>query len=158
MKVDFQVVGIQENEIQELLRLSDTAYERLGIRKMVVNEKPGYPCRLSLADAEIGEEVLLLNYEHHKVGSPYRSSGPVFIRTAARQANLPKNELPIMLYHRLLSLRVYDTAAMMVDARTVPGRELEETIQDIFANPEAVYIQVHNSGPGCYNCQVNRMS
>lgn len=158
MKINFQVTNIQLKDIQTFLNAEEMNFENLNVKKMIVDEKPGYPCRLSLEDAEIGEEVLLLPYEHHKVNSPYQSSGPVFIRTNAKEANLNQNEIPMMLHHRLLSVRVYDVNAMMIDARTIKGEQLEATTQDVFSNIAAKYIQVHNSGPGCYNCQINRVN
>ena len=158
MKTNFQIVGIQTDEIQTLLNAEDANNETLNIRKMIVDESPGYPCRLSLKDAEVGEEVILFNYQHHNVNSPYQASGPVFIRTNCEQANLNQNEIPLMLNHRLLSLRIYDKDAMMIDARTIEGKKLEATIQDVFSNDKSKYIHIHNSGPGCFNCQVNRIT
>lgn len=63
-----------------------------------------------------------------------------------------------MLMHRLLSLRVYNSKGMMIDGRTVEGKTLEKEIGNIFRNELAKYIQVHNSSPGCYNCQINRVN
>ena len=158
MQHAFQILGIQPSEVQALLNLDATALKKQGISKIVVDEKPGYPCRISLQDAEIGEGILCFPYEHHSVNSPYRSSGPVFIRMQAPAAVLAKNEIPLMLRHRLLSLRVYNHEAMMIDAHTLEGKHLEKVIQDIFSNVESAYIQVHNAGPGCYNCQINRVN
>ncbi|MBX2877550.1 MAG: DUF1203 domain-containing protein [Saprospiraceae bacterium] len=155
MKIDFQVEGIPRYEAEALLQ---TAESMMGTKRLRVDAKPGYPCRFSLADADIGEEVLLLSYEHHAVASPYRSSGPIFIRTSTTQATLAPNEIPKMLRHRLLSLRVYDREAMMMAAHTAQGTDLESFIQRIFEDPIALYIQVHNAGPGCYNCQINRVN
>lgn len=155
MKVNFQVEGIPAYEAAALLQNAESI---MGTQRVQVDAHPGYPCRFSLADAEIGEEVLLLTYEHHAVTSPYRSSGPIYIRTSTQQARLAPNEIPKMLRHRLLSLRVYDGAAMMIAAHTVQGTELDALIQRIFENPSAQYIQVHNAGPGCYNCQINRLN
>ena len=156
MKYDFQVIGIKKEEIAHLFQLNEKECAEKGVVRMKVDAKPGYPCRVSLSDADIGEEIIAFNYSHHNVTSPYRSSGPVFVRVKATAAELQKNEIPIMLNHRLLSLRVYNNEAMMIDARTIEGIDLEKTIQDIFANVKAKYIQVHNSSPGCYNCQINR--
>ncbi len=61
-----------------------------------------------------------------------------------------------MLIHRFLSLRSYDVNGMMIDAGTIEGKILEDTIQEIFENENVSYIQVHNAKPGCYNCQINR--
>ena len=121
-------------------------------------KNPGFPCRVSLEDAEIGEEVILFSYEHHAVDSPYRSKGPIFIRKKAQTANLKINEIPSILTHRLLSLRIYDINGMMINAITINGGTIKEAIQDIFQNNVAQYIQVHNASPGCYNCQINRIN
>ena len=124
---------------------------------MIVNEKPGFPCRVSLEDANIGEEVILFPFKHHNVNSPYQSSGAIFIRKNARAAQLEINEIPTMLEHRLLSLRIYDGDGMMVDGRTVEGNILGKEIENVFENELVKYIQIHNASPGCYNCQVNRV-
>ena len=155
MKFNFQVEGIPAYEAEALLQ---DAKSMPGTKRVVVDAHPGYPCRFSLADAQIGEEVLLLTYEHHAVTSPYRSSGPIYIRTSSEPAVLGPNKIPKMLRHRFLSLRVYDGAAMMIAAHTTKGTDLEVLIQDIFEDPAAQYIQVHNAGPGCYNCQINRLN
>ena len=134
--------------LEELHALSTEEREVRGIQKCIVDAKPGYPCRLSLADAEVGEEVFLLPYKHHAVESPYQATGP---------ASLPRNELPEMLKHRFLSLRVYDKDAMMIGAQTLEGTDLAAAIQTIFSASTANYIQVHNAGPGCYNCEIRRV-
>ena len=154
---NFKITGIQKDEIQDLLNLNGQELLEKGISTITVDEKPGFPCRISLVDADIGEKVLAFSYEHHRVKSPYQSSGPIFLRTNAKTANLKKNEIPKMLIHRLLSLRIYDEQAMMIDARTLKGEYLKDNIQEIFANEKAKYIHVHNSSPGCYNCQINRI-
>lgn len=154
MKVNFQVVGIPSHEAHALLQ---TAESQIGTTRMRVDAKPGYPCRISLTDAELGEEVLLLTYEHHAVASPYMASGPIYIRISAEPVSIEPNTIPLMLHHRLLSLRVYDSKAMMIAAHTTEGENLESLIYIIFEDSAAQYIQVHNAGPGCYNCQINRL-
>jgi hypothetical protein len=111
---------------------------------------------VSLADAEVGETVLLVQFMHHDVNSPYRGSGPVFIRRDASTANPAVGEIPIMFRHRVLSIRAYDELAMMVGAELVNGTELEGTIQRLFTDEKVSYVHIHNAGPGCYNCSVVR--
>jgi Protein of unknown function (DUF1203) len=36
----------------------------------VADERPGYPCRQCLEDAEIGEELLLVSYDPFMIDSP----------------------------------------------------------------------------------------
>ncbi len=156
MKTAFRITGI-DHDYQELFRLNQEELTKMGAVKMVADQEPGFPCRVSLEDAKVGEEVLLFQYEHHKAHSPYRASGPIFIRKHAKSAQLETNEIPKMVEHRHLSLRAYDQNGMMLQAETLHGERLRDTIEAIFANQEATYIQVHNAGPGCYNCQVNRV-
>ncbi len=155
MNTNFRISAIK-NEYNHLFDLSNEELSAKGAVKMLADEKPGYPCRVSLEDAEIGEEVILFPFQHHKTASPYRSAGPVFVRKNAKNPDLDVNEIPGMLVHRLLSLRVYDEKGMMIAAETIAGEALKNKIEVIFSNTSASYIQVHNSGPGCYNCQVNR--
>ncbi len=157
MKYDFIISGIKQNEVQHLFDLNEKELQAKGVSKIKVHEKPGFPCRMSLEDANIGEEILAINYEHHKVNSPYRSSGPIFVRFGVEEANLKNNEIPKMLHHRYLSLRAYDNGGMMIDATTIEGAMLEDNIQTLFSNEKVKYIQVHNAKPGCYNCQIDRI-
>ena len=125
-------------------------------RTMIVDENPGFPCRVTLEDAEIGETVLLVEFRHHDVDSPYAATGPIYVRPGKPTANLAVNEVPLMLRHRLLSVRGYDSAGMMRGADVVMGSELEGVIETLFADPETRYLHVHNARPGCYNCRVDR--
>jgi hypothetical protein len=73
----------------------------------------------------VGERVLLLNYEHLAVASPYRSRHAIYVRERAREAHPQMNEVPETLRIRLPSLRAFDGEGMMRGADVVPGRELE---------------------------------
>lgn len=156
MSIKFKITTIQNN-FNHLFDLTKEELTAKGMQKIIADEKPGYPCRASLEDANIGEEILLFPFTHHKTNSPYRSSGPIFIRKNAPKPNLAINEIPKMLIHRSLSLRVYDNNGIMIDACITEGEFLETVIKQIFNNNNAVYIQIHNANRGCYNCQVNRI-
>jgi len=157
MNDSFQLVALPFDQFSSLFSKGDDELQTIGARRMVVDGKPGFPCRVSLADAEVGETVLLLPFTHHNVSSPYRASGPIFVRSGARTANPAAGEIPVMFRHRQLSVRAYDKAAMMVGAEVVMGNELEEVIRRLFANESVSYLHVHNAKPGCYNCRVVRV-
>jgi len=152
----FQLMALPSEQFEALFDQSDAELEALAVLRVVVDETPGFPCRVSLADAEVGETVLSLTYTHHDVSSPYRASGPIFIRTKVPTAMPAPGEIPIMFRHRLLSLRAYDTAAMLVDAEVVEGTQLEDAIRRLFASANASYLDIHNAEPGCYDCRVVR--
>jgi len=123
---------------------------------MVADSKPGYPCRISLVDADIGEAVLLLAYEHHAVDSPYRASGPIFVRIDARRSQPEPGEIPDFLRSRLLSIRAYDDQGALVTADVVEGRDLEGRFGPLFANPRVRQLHLHNARTGCFLCRADR--
>ena len=156
MNTNFIITAL-ENNFNYLFDLSEKELAAKGAKKMIVDEKPGYPCRVSLADAEIGEEVVLFPFQHLKTNSPFQSSGPIFVRKNAKTSTLEVNIIPEFLLHRFLSIRAYDTNGMMVETGTCQGTELKDKLQSYFKNINVSYIQIHNAGPGCYDCQVNRI-
>ena len=156
MSTDFRVVALDRAWFEALFALDDATLRARGIERRIVEETPGTPCRVSLIDAPVGERVLLLPFTHHEVDSPYRASGPIFVREQGETARPAVNEVPGMLTRRLLSVRAYDTHAMLVDADVLDGAELEGRVRQFFANPEVSYLHVHNARPGCFNCRIDR--
>lgn len=157
MTTNFKLKSLNESEFTNIFELNNLELEKIGAVRMTVDEFPGFPCRVSLQDAEIGEEVILLLYQHHKTNSPYQANGPIFVRKNAKTANLEINEIPKMFNHRLLSLRGFDKSGMMKDASVIEGQNLKEQIMQTFENKEINYIHIHNAKPGCYNCVVERV-
>lgn len=151
------IIKAIEEDLSYLFTLHETALSKLGAIKMIVDKYPGFPCRVSLEDAQIGEEVILVPYTHHKTTSPYQASGPIFIRKNAQKASLEENEVPKFLNHRYLSLRCYDEQGMMIEATTCNGDKVKEKLDEHFKNTDISYIHIHNARPGCYNCVAERI-
>jgi hypothetical protein len=80
----------------------------------------------------------------------------VYIRPGAEQATPAIDEVPQLFRTRILSLRGFDEAGMMVQADLSEGPELEAGIENIFANPRVDYIHLHYAKPGCYAARVDR--
>lgn len=156
MRTDFQFVAVPVEGFTHLFSMNEAELAAVGARRMTVDAHPGFPCRVSLTDASIGERVILTQFRHHDANSPYQSTGPIFVRELAQTAQVPVNEIPLMFNHRLLSVRAYDEAALMQGARVVEGKNLEQTIRDFFTNDAISYLHIHNAAPGCFNCTVQR--
>jgi len=154
--ISFQVIGLPFERFRSLFHLSDSALAERNVRRMIATSKPGYPCRVSLADAEIGEELLLLSFEHQPAMSPYRSSGPIFVRKAAVEANVEPSVVPDYVRIRLMSVRAYDSTHLMTDAIVCAGSDTASAIQRMFSSKEVAYIHLHNANRGCFSCAVNR--
>ena len=152
----FRIRGLAPEPFAELFSLPDEALAARGARRATADAKPGFPCRISLTDAEVGDEVILAHYEHHAVDSPFRSSHAVYVREGERQYD-EIDRVPVMLRSRLISLRAFDGEGMLVDADVVEGRELEALIERLFANPRVAYQHAHFARPGCYAALIERL-
>ncbi len=154
--MSFRISALPAAPFAPLYRLPDAELARRGAIRRVADRQPGFPCRVSLKDADIGDSVLLLNYEHQDAASPYRASHAIYVREGAREATPAVGEVPKLLRSRLLSVRAYDEAGMMVVAELVEGTALEGVIDAMLARPEVAYLHLHNAKPGCYAARVDR--
>ena len=154
----FQVVGLPAEAFESLATLSPLELEARGVKRAIADSKPGFPCRVSLRDADVGEPVWLLHHVHHDVPGPYRASGPIYVRVHAVEEHFAPAEVPELLRVRLLSLRAYDAEGMLRDADVCHGSELESLVTRLFADPAVTYLHVHNAKPGCFNCRIERVA
>ena len=152
----FQITGLGLDGFRGLFTLDDDALTRRGAKRYIADRKPGFPCRVSLQDAEPGERVVLVPFSHQPADSPYRASGPIFVREAAEAASLPPETVPGLLRTRLLSVRAYDAGDLMIDAEIVDGRELEPVLVRMFDQARVAYAHIHFARPGCFACRVDR--
>ncbi len=148
--MDFQISPLSVDRFAHLFGMDEPQLATLGIGRSIADSRPGYPCRVSLRDADVGESVLLMNFEHQPAPTPFRSSHAIYVREGAREAALAKNDIPPMLRTRLLSVRAFDTAGTIVDADVIDGRELEALIERMFAVDAVDYVHLHNAKLGCY--------
>jgi hypothetical protein len=154
--VAFRVVGLPSSLFRPLYGLSEKDLAERGVQVHVVNESPGFPCRVSLRDVPVGARMLLLNFEHQPAETPYRSRHAIFVQDGAEEAHPGVNEVPEVLARRTLSVRAFDEAGQMLDGVVVNGREAGPTFERLLGLPGAAYLHVHNAGRGCYAARVDR--
>lgn len=154
--MSFRISALPTARFKPLFALSDEELATRGAMRRIVDKCPGFPCRVSLVDAQVGEVVLLTNYEHQTASSPYRASHAIFVRENAREARPQVDEVPQVLRSRLLSVRGFDEKGMMIDADVVDGRAIEPSIERLLANGTISYLHLHNAKPGCYAARVDR--
>jgi len=157
MDMNFLITALPMDAFQELMFKNDEELKAFHAKWVIVDVEAGYPCRVSLVDAKIGERVLVLPFCHHDVDSPYQSSGPIFVREKAKMAKLGINEVPKILLHRSLSIRAYDANKLMIQAEVLQGGELKAAIGRFFCDSDIEYLQIHNATSGCFNCSVFRI-
>lgn len=154
--MSFQISGLSAAEFAPLFALSRAELATRKALRMVADRRPGFPCRVSLRDADPGETVLLLNYEHLSAATPYQARHAIFVRENAIEAQLEVDEVPEVLTTRLLSLRAFDGAGMMIDADVIDGGELVPAINRMFGTHRVEYLHAHNAKPGCFAARIDR--
>src|ERR1700742_3149061 len=116
-----------------------------GAIRMTVDGAGGYPCRVTLEDAEPGESVILLNYISADVQTPFRASHAIFVREGATTAPRYEDVAPPYLERRTLSLRGFDRAGMMRRASVTAPGEADTGIRGLLEDEEIDYVDVHNA-------------
>lgn len=154
--IHFQISGLDPSAFEGLFALGPDELKSRDARRVEVTAKPGFPCRVSLQDAEPGETVILFTHTHHDVDSPYRASGPIYVRQGVPAARLTPDELPAVVAGRKMSLRAYSAKGMMRSAAVCDGEEMADEIRRLFADPKVAYLHAHNALPGCFSCRIDR--
>ncbi len=153
--MNYVVRGISPEPFQTLFELAAAELAAQGMQRCIA-EDDGYPCRVSLSHAGVGEEVLLLSYQHQSGASPYQASGPIYVRRGATTSAVVADAIPEPFRTRLLSVRAYDHQDCIVDADVEDGSRLEPLIARLFSNTEVAYLHVHYARRGCYAGRIDR--
>ena len=152
----FRLSGLDPTTFIVLFERDDETLARSNIRRVRATAAFGFPCRISLEDAAVGEELLLLPFQHLPQASPYQASGPIFVRRGVAQSILAPGEIPPYVARRLISLRAYDAEHLMRDADVVDGASVAHALSALLARPEIAYVHLHNAKRGCYSCLAQR--
>lgn len=151
--MSFRITGLSAQPFAHLFGLSDAELAAHGALRY---QGEGLPDRVELRDTTADESVLLINHEHQPADTPYRSRHAIFVREQAGQAFDAVDTVPDALRRRLLSLRAFDAAGLMVDADITDGTAIEALIERLLAQPEVDYIHAHFARRGCYAALIRR--
>ncbi|MEM9495691.1 MAG: DUF1203 domain-containing protein [Pseudomonadota bacterium] len=155
--MSFSISGLPVEDFQSLFSAPDDVLAEHGAIRKTVDAKPGYPCRITLEDAEPGETVLLLNYESHTAETPYRSAYAIYVREEVTAPRTYIDELPPVMHGRPIALRLFDQAGMLIGADLDVSGALQKKVEAAFAeNPAVAYIHAHNAMHGCFAAEIRR--
>lgn len=151
----YRISGLTPAQFLSLFALSDAELAERRAVRVIADRHPGFPCRVTLKDAAIGEELILLHHVSHDVATPYRSAYAVYV---SRSDDAPdyRDVLPPVMQGRPLGLRGFDAAGMLRGARLAAPGEADAGIRDLFDNPDIAYIHAHNAAHGCFVARVDR--
>jgi hypothetical protein len=151
--MSFRITGLPAEDFTHLFGLPDAELAEHGAVRRIADGP--YPCRVSLTDASPGDDLILVNYEHHPVDSPYRMRFAIYVRKGEETYDAV-DAVPRQLRTRTLAARSFDADGMMVERELVEGTALEGAIERLFANPRVAYLHIHYAAPGCYAARVER--
>ena len=154
--MSFRITGLDPADFAPLFALSDAELTARNACRRVVDTPVGFPCRVSLDDAEPGETVLLLNYVHQPAATPFQASHAIYVRDHV-PLFAADNAVPPALRRRLISLRGFDADGWLRSADVVDGRELEAGIAALFEKSEVAYLHAHYAKMGCFAARVDRV-
>jgi hypothetical protein len=148
-RLGFCLTPISDEHADELL-------SRPGLTLRVTDSYPGYPCRRCLRDAEVGDAVALVSYNPFDGTSEYSQSGPIFLHADGCRSYQPNDRVPAQLLRRQLSVRAFDEAHAMVEARVVLGTCLDAIARELLEDERVAYLHVHNAAAGCWATRIDR--
>ena len=153
--MSFRIRGLDAAQFAPLFVLSDADLAERSMKRVVADEPHSAPCRVTLTDAEPGEALILLPFAHHMAHSPYRASGPIFVREGAAEPFDAVDTLPPVFQGRLLSVRAYDAHGDMTAAEVVDS-DPRPLFAQFFTDPAVAHIDVHYARRGCFGARVTR--
>lgn len=151
----YRISGLEPDQFSELFALDDEALSARNACRVTAKADRGFPCRVTLEDAQQGDELILLHHTSHDVATPYRSAYAIYVRSGKAKAEYVDCTPPVF-EGRPLAFRGFDAQGMLRDARLAEPGAADKRIRDLFADPEIAYIHVHNAAHGCFAALVER--
>jgi hypothetical protein len=154
--MSFRIQGLSPAPFADLYGRTEADLAARGAVRYVADRAPGFPDRIELRDAAPGQTVLLVNHVSQPADTPYRASHAIFVREGATTAFDEVDIMPEVFRPRLLSLRAFDSAGMMVDADVVDGGEVEGLIRRLLDDARVESIHAHYAKRGCFAARITR--
>jgi hypothetical protein len=154
--MSFRILGLDAAPFRPFYGLTTEQLAAHGITRHIADARPGFPDRIELRDADLGESLLLLNYTHQPANTAYRASHAIFIREGAETSYDAIDEIPLPLTLRPISLRAFTQSGEMIDADLAEGQALPHSIARLLENPKTAYLHAHYAKRGCYAARIER--
>lgn len=154
--MSFVVTGLSAEPYIRLYGLSDADLAEQGAYRYRADASPGFPDRIEMRDAQAGETLLLVNHASMDQDTPYKTSHAIFVLEGAQETYRAENTIPQVMHRRLLSLRAFDGAGMMLDAELAQGDAISETVERLLADNDVDSIHAHYALRGCYAGLIER--
>ncbi len=154
--MSFVISGLPAEDFKPLFVLDDEDLAARGVVRLTATATGRFPCRVGLRDAEAGQTVLLLNYQHQPADTPYRSNYAIYVDESAVEPWTGRDTLPPVFQNRPIALRAFSDEGMLLSAEVAMGEGLEPAIERQLATPGAAYLHAHNAAHGCFSARIDR--
>ena len=152
----YRIAGLAPEPFAPLFAMNGEQLAAVGARRVTADSHPGFPCRVSLEDAEAGEALILTHHVSNDVAGPFRSAYAIYVREAARQAAIFVDETPPVFAGRTIALRGLDGEGNLRAALLAAPGQADTAIVELFARPEIAEIHAHNAAAGCFAARIVR--
>jgi hypothetical protein len=152
----YRITGLDPAPFKPLFDADEAELAGKLASRVTATSDKGFPCRVSLQDALVGEELVLVHHVSNDVERPFRMAHAIYVRKHAEQAAPLHDRLPEMLDRRLLGLRAFDADGMMFTAALARPGEADPALRELFADPRTSYIHAHNASYGCFLAAIER--
>lgn len=152
----YRIAGLDPAQFAPLFAMSDDKLAARNARRVTAAASRGYPCRVSLQDADEGEELILLHHVSHDVATPYRSAYAIYVRETANEAAEYVDRTPPVFKGRPIALRGFDEQGNLRNAALALPGQADARIRELFASQEIAYIHAHNAAHGCFSAAIER--
>lgn len=153
----FQISALTDAPFHHLFNMTDAELSAQGARRVEADAYPGFPCRVSLEDAQIGETLVLFNYKHLDLNSAYAASHAIYVKEGATQAEPKPGEIPAAIASRLLSVRAFDNEGFMVEADIADGADVALLLEQFLGRTDVAFVDIHNAKRGCFAARAHRV-
>ncbi len=152
----YRISGLPMMPFAPLFDMNDVELASHCAVRVTADADRGFPCRVSLSDAQRGETLILLNHVSHDVATPYRTAYAIYVRAEAQEVEPFVDDTPPAFEGRPLSLRGFDKEGMLRGALLAPPGESDTAIRTLLERDEIAYIHAHNAAHGCFAARIDR--
>lgn len=154
--MSYRITGLEREQFAHYFDMDDAELARHDAVRVTAGADKGWPCRISLQDANAGETLVLLNHVSHDVATPYRSSYAIYLRDRANTEPEYIDEIPPVFEGRPMAFRAFDADGMLRNAALALPGQADMKIRELFESSDIAYIHAHNAAHGCFSAKVER--
>lgn len=150
----YQITGLSPEPFAHLIDAPDNVLASAGAVRVTAGADMGWPCRISLRDAKVGENLILINHISHDFATPYKSSYAIYIGEHRDVAADYIDQIPPVFEGRPLAFRAFDKTGMLRGPALALQGQADAKIRELFERDDIAYIHAHNAAHGCFAAKV----